>query len=159
MDAIDNVIWILPFLALLDVISTFYVASQNSPSYEWGVFALFFVGAGPFYVYLYAMIYLLIVVGIAYLLLFVKNKELNPSRRLDKAVFLILIGIVFYIYMRLTAAFIMNFFLPTIKQRGLGMVQLTVIIYAGSALSLGFYLWDTVLSWMRYDASEKKKRN
>lgn len=158
MDAIDNVIWILPFLALLDVISTFYIAGRSYVlgSYEWELFALLFVRGSSFFVYLYAAIYLLIMVGIIYALLFVKNKKLNPSRRPDKAVFLILTGVVFYIYMRLTAAFIMNFFLPSIIQRGLDMFQLTLVIYAGALLSLGFYVWDTVLSWMRHDDSKKK---
>jgi hypothetical protein len=158
LDAIDTVIWVLPFLALLDVISTFYIAGRGYAlgSYEWELFALLFVLGGSFFVYLYAVIYMVIMVGIAYALLFVKNKELNPSRRSDKAVFLILIGVVFYIYMRLTAAFIMNFFLPSIIQRGLGMFQLTLIIYAGAFLSLGFYVWDTVLSWMRHDDTKKK---
>jgi hypothetical protein len=158
LDAIDNVIWVLPFLALVDVISTFYIAGRGYAlgSYEWELFALLFVRGGSFFVYLYAAIYLLIMVGIAYVLLFVKNKELNPSRRPDKAVFLILLGVVFYIYMRLTAAFIMNFLLPNIIQRGLGMFQLILVIYAADFLSLGFYVWDTVLSWMRHDDSRKK---
>jgi hypothetical protein len=158
LDAIDNVIWILPFLALLDIISTFYIGGRGYAlgSYEWELFALLFARGGSFFVYLYAAIYLLIMVGIAFALLFVKNKKLNPSRRPDKAVFLIMIGVVFYIYMRLTAAFIMNFFLPSIIQRGLDMLQLTFFIYVGAFVSLGFYTWDTVLSWMRHDDSEKK---
>ena len=159
MDAIDNVIWILPFLALLDVISTFYteILGHSLQSYGWELFASFVYVFPSFYAYFYALVYLLIVVGIAYVLLYIKNKVLKPPRTLDKAVFLILIGVVFYIYMRLTTAFIMNFFLPTIIQRGLDMFQLTLIIYAGSVLSLGFYVWDTVFSWMRHDDSEKKK--
>jgi hypothetical protein len=159
LDNIDNVIWILPFLALFDVISTFYAWSKVSSlqGYNWELFASFFVGAGSIYAYFYAVIYVLIVVGIAYVLLYVKNKVLKPNRTPDRIIFLVLVGVVFYIYMRISAALLMNFFLPTIIERGLNMVQLPLIIYAGSALSLGFYVWDTVLAWMRSSGDKKKK--
>ena len=160
MDAVDTVIWILPFLALLDVISVFYTASlgYSLGTYNWWeLFANLFVGAGSIYVYPYAIIYLAIVVGIAYALLYVKNRKLRPSHTPDKVIFLVLVGVIFYLYMRLTAAFLMNFFLPTIIERGTSMPELVLLIYVGSALSLGFYLWDTVLSWVRRIESEKKE--
>lgn len=159
MDAVDRVIWILPFLALLDVISTFYAASlgYSLAKYNWELFAYLFVGAGSIYVYPYAIIYLAIVVGVAYALLYIKNRKLRPSHTPDKVIFLVLVGVIFYIYMRVTAAFLMNFFLPTIIERGTNMLELVLLIYVGSALSLGFYLWDTVLSWVRRIESEKKE--
>jgi hypothetical protein len=158
LDAVDRVIWILPFLALLDVISTFYTASLRPlANYNWELFANLFLGAGSIYVYPYAIIYLAIVVGVAYALLYIKNRKLRPSHTPDKVIFLVLVGVIFYIYMRLTAAFLMNFFLPTIIERGINMSELVLVIYVGSALSLGFYLWGTVLSWVRRIESEKKE--
>lgn len=159
MDAVDRVIWILPFLALLEVISTFYTASLRPlANYNWELFANLFVRvAGTIYGYPYAIIYLAIMVGVAYALLYIKNRKLRPSHTPDKVIFLVLVGVIFYIYMRLTAAFLMNFFLPTIIEHRTNMSELVLFIYVGSALSLGFYLWDTVLSWVRRIESEKKE--
>lgn len=151
-------IWILPFLALFDVISTFYAWGKVSSlqGYNWEFFASF-VSVGSTYAYFYAAVYLLIVVGIAYVLLFIKNKVLKPPRTPDRVIFLILVGVVFYIYMRIAAALLMNFFLPSIIERGLSMSELPLIIYAGSVLSLGFYVWDNVLAWVRNSGDKKKK--
>jgi hypothetical protein len=156
LDEVDNVIWVLPFLALVDVVSTFYVAGQgySLELYEQGFFSSIFVRAGSTYVYLYAAIYVLIMIGAAYLLWRIKNRELKPSRVLDKVLFLLLVAVTVYIYMRITTAFILNLFLPTILDRGINVLTVTVVIYASSALSLGIYLWRAVLTWVRYSESK-----
>jgi hypothetical protein len=153
------VIWVCPFLAFLDVASTFYVESQgySLEVYERGLFASLFVGAGSIYIYLYAVIYLMIMVGIAYVFWYIKNRELKPTHILDKAFFLALIGVMFYICMRLTATFLVNFFLPEILERRINVSSLTWIIYGTSALSLSIYLLQPVLSWVRRNGSKKDK--
>lgn len=158
MDNVDTVIWILPFLALFDVISTFYAWSKVSSlqGYNWEFFANF-VSASSIYAYFYAAVYILFVVGIAYVLMYIKNKVLKPSRTPDRVIFLVLVGVVFYIYMRMAAALLMNFFLPSIIERGLNMFELPLVIYAGCILSLGFYVWDTVLAWERNSGDKEKK--
>lgn len=159
MDEVDNVVWVLPFLALLDAVSTLYVASlgYSLGLYEQGFFPGFFVRAGSTYAYVYAVIYVLIMTGVAYLLWYIKNRGLVPSRRFDKGLFVVLVVVTVYIYMRLTAAFILNFLLPNVLSSGIGLFTLTVIIYASCALSLSIYLWRPVLSWVRTDGIEKEQ--
>jgi hypothetical protein len=159
LDGVDRAVWVLPFLALLDVVSTFYVGSlgYSLQYYERGFFASLFLLAGSAYTYLYAAIYTLIMIAVAYALWYIKNKELKPSRIIDKVFFLVLNGILFYMYLRLTAAFTMNFLLPSILERGLNVFLLTVIIYVSSALSLGSYLWQPVLAWVRPHDKERKR--
>jgi len=159
LDAVDKAIWILPLLALLDVISTFYVESlgYSLQYYEQGFFASFFVRAGSIYLYLYAVIYLFITVGIACVLWYIKNKELKRSQMLDKLFFLVLIGFVFYVYLRLTAAFAVNFLLPTILSRGISLFWLIMIIYLSSAVSLGMYLQRAVVTWVKPNDDKKEK--
>jgi hypothetical protein len=161
LDAVDKVIWVCPFLAFLDVVSTFYVESEgySLELYERGFFASFFLREGSVYFYLYSAIYLLIMVGIAYAFWYIKNKGLNPSRIFDKVFFLALLGALVYIYMRLTAAFAINFFLPSIIERGTSVAWLTLVIYLSCLLSLGIYLWQPVLSWVRSNDSRKKESN
>jgi len=159
LDEVDKAVWVLPFLALLDAVSSFYVGSLGYPLqfYERGFFASLFLQSGLMYMYLYAVIYLLIMVGVAYVLWYIKNRELRPSRRLDKVFFLVLIGVVFYIYLRLTATLAVNFLLPSILNRRLNVFWLTVIIYVSSALGLGGYMRQTVLSWVKpHDKKEKE---
>jgi hypothetical protein len=156
LDEVDNVIWILPFLALLDIVSTFYAAGQE-PSmvpYEGGSFSNFFV-AGSIYVYLYAVIYMLIIIGITYLLWHIKNSVLEPSRAFDKALFVVVVVVAMYVYARLTAAFLLGFFLPEIISRGINILNLAVIIYAFSFVSLSIYIGRTVLSWVTSGGSKK----
>jgi hypothetical protein len=159
LDAIDKVIWVCPFLSLLDVTSTFYIRSQGYllEVYERGFFASLSVAAGSVYVYVYAVIYLLIMVGIAYVLWYIKKRELQPSRIFDKVFFLAVIGVVFYIYMRLTATFLVNFLLPTIIERGINVFSLTLVIYGTSAFSLTIYLFQPILSWVSRGDDKKDK--
>jgi hypothetical protein len=104
LDSVDKIIWILPFLSILDVISTLYVESlgYSSVLYEAGFFARYFVGAGLTCVYI--VIYLSSVSIVAYVLWYIKNKKLNSSVFFDKVIFLILVGVACYIYVRLTVA-------------------------------------------------------
>jgi hypothetical protein len=157
LDEIDNVIWILPFLCLLDIISTFYAAGQgySLEFYEGGSLPSFFVAGGIVYGYFYSVIYMLIIVGTAYFLWQIKNKVLEPSRTLDKALFVLLLAVAVYIYARLTAALLLNFFLPEIVARGISMPMLTVAIYMGCVVSLGFYLWSAAVSWVRSGGSKR----
>ncbi len=159
MDEVDKAVWVLPLLALLGAVSGFYVGSLGYPSqfYERGFFASLFLQSGLMYMYLYAVIYLLIMVGVAYVLWYIKNRELKSSRMLNKVFFLVLIGVVFCVYLRLTATLAVNFLLPSVLNRRLNVFWLTVIIYASSALGLGGYLRQAVLAWVKpHDKKEKK---
>jgi hypothetical protein len=69
--------------------------------------------------------------------------------------FLALVGVVFYVYTRLTTTFLMNFFLPMIVQRGINVFALTLVLYGSCALSLGIYLWKPVLAWVSYNETKK----
>jgi len=68
LDGVDKIIWVLPFLSVLDVVSTLYVESlgHSFALYEASSFAGYFVGAGL--TYLYIVIYLLGVSVVAYVL-------------------------------------------------------------------------------------------
>jgi len=85
LDEVNKAVWVLPFLALLDAVSSFYIGSFGYPSqfYERGSFASLFLQSGLMYMYLYAVIYLFIMVGVAYVLWYIKNRELKPIRMLD----------------------------------------------------------------------------
>jgi hypothetical protein len=156
LDSVDKVIWVLPFLAALDVISTLYVESLGYPliSHEAGLFAGFFVKAGM--VYVYAPIYLLLIIGFSYVFWYIKNKKLDPSNPVDKAVFMLLVVAACVIYVNLTAAFIVNFLLPSIFSRGISEAYIKVLIYLSSAFSLGLYLWHDVVVWVKSNGGEEQ---
>jgi hypothetical protein len=153
---VDKIIWVLPVLALLDAISTLRLESLGYPlsQYEKGFFATFFVNAGLIYAYLYAVLYVLLVVGISYVLWYIK-KKLDRSNTVDKGIFLALVGVTCYIYVRLTEALSINFFLPAILDRGIGLLWLTAFIYVSCVISLSFYLWSDVLAWVRSNSEQK----
>jgi hypothetical protein len=154
LDSIDWVIGVLPLLAVLDVASTLYVQSLGNPSlHEVGLFADFFAKAGLLYVYI--PVYLLFIIGLAYVLWYVKNKELHSSRTFDKIIFLLLVVVACFVYMTLTAAFIGNFFLPAIISRGINWFTIQVVIYASTAFSLGFYIWHDVIAWVKSNSEEQ----
>ena len=156
MDSVDWVIGILPLLAVLDVASTLYVQSLANPSlHEVGFFANFFAKAGLLYVYI--PVYLLLIIGLAYVLWYVENKELDSSRALDKIIFLLLVVVACFIYTTLTAAFIGNFFLPSIVSRGINWFNIQVVIYVSTAFSLGLYIWHDVITWVKSDSEEEKQ--
>jgi len=93
LDSVDKIIWILPFLSVLDVISTLYVEGlgYSLVLYEAGFFAGYFVGAGLTYVYI--VVYLSSVSIVAYVLWYIKNKKLNSSVFFGKVIFLFWLGL------------------------------------------------------------------
>lgn len=148
MDNVDKIIWVLPFLAVMDVISTFYVESQNFDlnKYEVGFFARLALLSGVIYVY--AIIYVLIIVGFSYALWYIKRK-LTPSQPFDKIIFVFLVVVTGYIYVTISATFIVNFFLPAIVQRGVNWNSVVLVTYAATLVSLIFYAGQDVIVWLR----------
>jgi len=129
--------------------STVYVESLGYAltTYEGGFFASFFVHAGLIYVY--AVVYVLVVVGIAYVFWVIKNRVLDPSKALDKVFFVAVVIASCYAYVTLTATFIGNLFLPHVIHRGINMSSVTGIICLGAILSLVFYIRGDVSLWLR----------
>lgn len=156
LDSIDKVIWVLPFLAILDVISTLYVANlgYSLELYETGVFARFFVSVGL--VYFYIPFYLLVISALAYVLWYIKNRKLNPTSLIDKGIFLFLVGGACYVYMRLTEAFIGNFLLPHFIAGEISRFSVVLLIYLSTAFTLILYLWKDVVKWVKANDSEKR---
>lgn len=154
LDSVDRVIWILPFLGVLDVASTLYAESLGYSLliYEAGGVARFFVEAGLTYVYV--AIYLLGLCVFSYGLWYIKNRKLNSSNSLDKIVFLLLVGVACYAYMRLTVAFTINFLLPYSRTMYIPFSMITVIVYLSTAFTLALYLWRDVATWVTQNANE-----
>jgi dolichyl-phosphate-mannose--protein O-mannosyl transferase len=137
------------------VASTLHVQNLRGPSlHEIGFFANFFAKVGLLYIYI--PVYLLLIIGIAYVLWYIKNKGLNSSRKVDKVVFLFLVVVACFVYMTLTAAFIGNFFLPSIVSRGINWFTIQAVIYASTAFSLAVYIWHDVLAWIKTDSKESE---
>jgi hypothetical protein len=155
LDNVDRVIFVLPFLSVLDVISTFYVASLGfSPAlYQVGFLARYFVSAG--FTYVYIVVYLLSVSVVASVLWHIKNRKLNSSL-FDKIILLLVIGVAYYIYVRLTATFVGNFMLPFFASGRLSEFSVNVLVYSSTSLALGSYLWRDVVAWMRRNGREKE---
>jgi hypothetical protein len=156
LDNIDKIIWILPFLSVLDVISALYVESlgYSLALYEAGFFAGYFVGAGLTYVYI--VVYLSSVSIVAYVLWHIKNKKLNSSVFFDKVIFLFLVGVACYIYIRLTVAFIGNFVLPFLVSGRVSWFSINLLAYLSTAFTLFFYLRRDVIDWVRENGSKKE---
>jgi len=156
LDSVDKIICVLPFLSVLDVIYTSYVESlgYSLALYEAGFFAGYFVGAGL--TYLYIVIYLSGVSVVAYVLWYIKNKKLNSSVFFDKIIFLLLVGVACYIYVRLTIAFVGNFMLPYFVSRRAYWFSINLLVYLSTAFILFFYLWRDVVDWVRGNGGEKE---
>ena len=154
LDNIDKIIWVLPFLAIMDVVSTFYVESQNFDlhQYEVGFFARLALLSGVIYVY--AVIYVLIVIGFSYVFWYIK-KKLTPSELLDKIVFVFLVVVTGYIYVTISATFIVNFFLPAIIQRGINWNNVVLVTYLATLASLIFYVGQDAIVWLRTKGEKK----
>lgn len=157
MDNVDKVIWVLPFLGVLDVISTLYLESlgYSLTLYESGPFARFFVSVGLFYFCI--PVYLLIIAGFSYVFWYIKNRKLDSSNLFDKAIFLMLVGVTCYFCMRLTDAFIGNLSLPYLIRRGTSRLSIALLVYLSTAFSLGVYLWRDVASWVMPNEDKKGK--
>jgi hypothetical protein len=156
VDSVDKVIWILPFLAVMDVASTLYMESEgfSLENYENGVFAQFFVAYGLTYVY--AVIYPLGIVGLAYVLWHIK-KSLSATKPFDKIVFLVLVGVACFICIQLTVAFVENLLLPYFISGEVSFVFATALLYLSMIFSLGLYIWHDVVMWVRTNGNEKKQ--
>ncbi len=148
MDSVDKIIWILPFLAMMDVISTFYVQSRNFDlnRYEVGFLARLALLSGIIYVY--AVIYILIILGFSYALWHIK-KKLTPSKVFDKVIFVFLVAVTAYIYVTISATFIVNFLLPAIVERNINWSSVVLVTYAATLGSLIFYVGQDVMVWLR----------
>jgi len=122
--------------------------------YEGGFFAGYFVGAGLTYVYI--VIYLSSVTIVAYVLWYIKNKKLNSSVFFDKVIFLFLVGVACYIYVRLTVASVGNFMLPYFVSGRACWFSINLLVYLSTAFTLFFYLWRDVINWVRGNGGEKR---
>lgn len=153
LDSVDRVIWVLPVLAFMDVVSTFLVErlGYNLARYETGFFARVFVNS--WWIYAYAVVYVLGIAAISYALWDIKNKRLEPSRLVDKAIFLFLVVVAYLVYVRITVAFVVNVLLPYLVNGDISLTLVTWLIYLSTAFSLGFYVWHDVLAWVRTDGS------
>ncbi|MDI6691107.1 MAG: hypothetical protein QME50_04455 [Candidatus Bathyarchaeota archaeon] len=156
MDSVDKVIWVSPFLGVLDVVSTLYVESfgYSLSQYETGLLARIFINAGL--TYLYIPVYLLTLIAFAYVLWFIKNRKLDSSRTFDKILFLFLVGAACYIYVRITAAFIGNFLLPYRVSGRVSESLINLLIYLSTAFTLTIYLWRDVILWVKANGNKKK---
>jgi hypothetical protein len=148
LDNVDRVIFTLPVLATLDVLSTLYMESlgYSLEVYEVGFFASFFVHTGL--TYFYAIIYLLIISALAYFLWFVKNKGLSSSHLFDKILFLLLIIIVYYVFAGLTVVSVENFLLPSFVKGRVSSFPVILLTYSCTAVTLSLYLWQDVARWL-----------
>lgn len=151
LDNADKVIWILPVLGLLDVISTFYIESVGYPleTYEAGVFARFFVSVGGVAIYVYAALYVLGFVGFVYALWDIKNKRLDSSVLFDRCLFLFLVGVACFIFARLSVAFAENLLLPYFVGGTVSLTSTSVFLYSVVTIGLAFYIWRDVVIWVR----------
>jgi len=146
LDSVDKVIWVLPLLGFLDVASTLYAESLGHSLliHEAGGVARFFVDAGLTYVYV--VIYLLGICVFSYCLWDIKNKKLKHSNSLDKVVFLLLVGVACYVYIRLTVVFTTNFLLPYSGTTLIPFFWVSLIVYLSTASTLFLYLWRDVVT-------------
>ncbi|MGB9778124.1 MAG: hypothetical protein ACPLW8_01855 [Candidatus Bathyarchaeales archaeon] len=156
LDNVDKIIWVSPFLGVLDVVSTLYVESlgYSLSQYEVGLLAKIFVSAGL--TYLYIPVYLLILSGFAYVLWYIKNRKLDSSRFFDKILFLFLVGTACYVYMQITVAFIGNLLLPYRVSGRISWSSINLLIYLSTAFTLTMYLWRDVMLWVKSNGIKKK---
>ena len=146
LSRLDKVILVLPVLGVFDVLSTFYGGYLGYPleRYEAGFLASFFARHGLLYVYI--PVYLGILAGMAWVLLRIK-RELSPSALLDKVVFLLLVGVVCFMYARLFGTIIMNVLLFSGRGVSSGLVEGVVYLFTvGYVITL---VWRDVVEWLR----------
>jgi len=149
LDRVDKVIWVLPLLGVLDVLSTFYAEWQGYPLaiYEVGFLASFFAELGLLYAYI--PVYLLFLVGVAYALWFIKGRVLHPSHAFDKALFFLLVLVAGYVCVRLAVTITGNVLLPYYATGKVSMSTITIIVSLSTALALTLYLWEEILLWLK----------
>jgi hypothetical protein len=146
LNRLDEVIMVLPVLGALDVLSTLYAAylGYSLERYEAGFLAGYFARLGL--LYLYIPVYLGILIGMVWVLLQIK-KKLKPSALLGKAVFLLLVGVVCFMYARLFGTIVMNILLlGSLRVQG-GMVE--VVVYLSAVGYVIMLVWRDVLEWVK----------
>ena len=150
LDSIDKVLWVLPFLAVLDVVAALYVKSLGTPysGYDVGLFAKLLFTTSQTYLYIHVFVYLIVAFGIITALLYVKSR-LNPSCAVGRMGLLAVVGITCVVYVVLSEGFIINFFLQPILDRGIDLFWLAGVVYFAAAFSVGFQIWHDVIAWMR----------
>jgi len=146
LSRLDKVILVLPVLGVFDVLSTLYVGYLGYPpaTYEAGFLAGLFARHGL--LYLYIPVYLGILVSIVWVLLRIK-RELRPSVLLDKVVYLLLVGVVCFIYARLFGTIVMNVLLFSGRSVSSGIVEVFVYFF-----TIGYVIMlvsRDVVEWMR----------
>jgi hypothetical protein len=157
LDSADKITLILPLLGFSDVLSTLYVQAMGYPLglHEFGFFASFFVSVGL--THFYAVVYLLILGAFAYFVWFIKNEELNPFRFFDKAIFVLLVSVVCYIFLRLTAVVVGNLLLFYFVIGKVSSGPVIVLTYLSTAFALAFYLKQDVVKWVKSDGAESEQ--
>jgi len=146
LSRLDKVILVLPVLGVLDVLSTLYTSYLGYPleRYEAGFLAGFFAKYGL--LYLYIPVYLGILAGMSWVLLRIKRK-LNSSALLDKLVFLLLVGVVCFMYARLFGVVVMNVLLS--GGRGVPSGTVEGVVYLFTIGYVVMLVWQDVVEWMR----------
>ncbi|MEM4704665.1 MAG: hypothetical protein QXJ02_06330 [Candidatus Bathyarchaeia archaeon] len=150
MDRVDRALLSLPFLALLDVASTFLMESlgYQLAVYEVGYFARFFVRAQLAYVY--AVLYLVLVACFAWVLWYIKNRVLKPSNVADKVLFVLIVCGVCYMCALLVTTVAGNLMLPLILRGGINLFYWSVWWFVATLGTLAFYLRLDVIRYLRF---------
>jgi hypothetical protein len=155
LDRVDKVIWVLPILGILDVLSTFYAEwlGYSLLLYEVGSLASFFAELGLLNAYI--PVYLLFLVGVAYAFWYIKNRVLHPSHAFDRVLFLLLVIVAGYVCVRLTATIIGNVLLPYYISGKVSSSAIMFFVYLSTALALTLYLGQGVLMWLKTTDDQK----
>lgn len=144
---LEKAIVILPILGVEDVLSTLYIEYSNRPLkvYETGFFAKYFLNVGL--LYLYIPIYLVILLGIAWVMLYIR-RSLKPSFLLDKVVFILLIGATCFMDSFLSGVIVSNILIGL--GRTLNPIELMDVMRVLVGISVGF----TIISYIKKEAVE-----
>lgn len=150
MDNVDKILCILPFLAILDVISVLYVKSLGDPfaTYRLSLFADFLSGTDLISIYVHVVVYLIVMFGLPLVLLYVKD-GFGTSSVLGRVGLFTVATIAGALYVFLSEGFIINFFLRSVLNRGIDLFWLTTVVYLAAAFSVVFYIWNDLVSWVR----------
>lgn len=150
MDNIDKVLCILPFFAILDVISVLYVKSLGDPfaTYRLSLFADFLSSTDLISIYIHVVVYLIVMFGLPIVLLYVKG-GFGASSALGRVGLFTVATIAGVLYVFLSEGFIVNFFLRSVLGRGIDLFWLTTVVYLAAAFSVVFYIWNDLVSWVR----------
>jgi hypothetical protein len=67
----------------------------------------------------------------------------------------LLVAVTAYIYVTISATFIVNFFLPAIVERHINWSSVVLVTYAVTLGSLIFYVGQDVMAWLRSKGEQK----